>query len=650
MKKMTPVLYLIIFTLTLISFYKLIDLIVFKKDIYLKSFQNVTNKIVTFPNSPRGRILDVNGKILVDNIGIPTLIYNAKLTKESKNEIEIALTLVDIIDVPIDKSTISMQKKLYLKLNNNGNDLISKEEWDLYEKRKLNQEDIEILKLSRIDENMLAKLTLKEKKASYIYHLMTTGYSYQDKIIKKKLTATELAKINEQDISGIRCEMFWERTYPYGNTLKTIFGNIGPITKELLEHYKNKVSLDSIVGISSLELKYDDYLRGTDAQYKLNQNGFLELIEEAKPGNDLYLTIDIDIQLKTEEILEDEMTKAKTAKNSDYYNHSFVLIGNPNNGNIIAMTGLLLANEKFSDITINAISSSYTVGSIVKGASITIGYQNGIIDENTIIADSCIKLYGQTEKCSWTRLGRLNDINALAYSSNYFQFLIATKLANPSFISNGKLNATKLHFDTYRNTLKSFGLGSKTEIDLLNEQTGIVGTKITDDLLLNLSIGQYDTYTPVQILQYINTIANNGERLKLNLINKIVDYNGNTIFQNPKTPLNKVKLEEKYLKRIQTGFRNVMVYGTGSNYTNKTFTSAGKTGTSETFVDTNKDGAIDTKTISTAFVMYAPFDNPKYSIAIISPHIAKSTGENTYKYSLNLKVNQKITKYLFENR
>jgi len=145
-------------------------------------------------------------------------------------------------------------------------------------------------------------------------------------------------------------------------------------------------------------------------------------------------------------------------------------------------------------------------------------------------------------------------------------------------------------------------------------------------------------------------MANNGERLKLNLVNKITDENGIVILENKKEILNKIDLEEKYFERIQDGFRKVMIYGTGRNYTNKTFTSAGKTGTSETFVDTNKDGAIDTKTISTAFVMYAPFDAPKYTVAIISPHIAKSTGKNTYKYALNLKLNQKITKYLFENQ
>jgi len=493
MKKNILILYIITILLTLIPLYKMIDLIVLKKDIYNKTFETITQKIVSFPNSPRGRILDINGKVLVDNIGIPTLIYNARTSKEPKNEIQIALTLAEIIELPIKNSTTAMQKNFYLKLHDNGENLIKDEEWELYKKRKLTAEEIEILKRSRISDEMLSSLSENEQKASYIYYLMTTGYSYRDKIIKKDITVAEMAKLSEITIPGTRCEMSWERIYPYENVLRSILGYVGPITKELLNNYKDKVSLDSIVGISSLELKYDEFLRGEDAKYKINSDGTISLVEEAKPGNDIYLTIDIEKQIKIEEILKEEMLIAKKSKNADYFNHSYVLIGDPNTGNITAALGLLLTDEKFIDITSNIINSSYAVGSIVKGASITVGYQNDIIDENTIINDSCIKLYGQTAKCSWSRLGNLDDKNALAYSSNYFQFLIAAKLANPNFVSNGKLNATKIHFDTYRNTFKSFGLGSITGIDLLNEQKGITGQKLTDDLLLNLSIDQYDT-------------------------------------------------------------------------------------------------------------------------------------------------------------
>jgi cell division protein FtsI/penicillin-binding protein 2 len=122
------------------------------------------------------------------------------------------------------------------------------------------------------------------------------------------------------------------------------------------------------------------------------------------------------------------------------------------------------------------------------------------------------------------------------------------------------------------------------------------------------------------------------------------------IVKNEAKPLGTVNLSTEYLKRVQEGMREVMTIGTGKNYTDKTVTSAGKTGTSETFIDSDGDGKMDTKTISSSFIMYAPFENPKYSIVIISPNISKSDGENSYKYAINLKVNRKIVKYLFENQ
>ena len=91
-----------------------------------------------------------------------------------------------------------------------------------------------------------------------------------------------------------------------------------------------------------------------------------------------------------------------------------------------------------------------------------------------------------------------------------------------------------------------------------------------------------------------------------------------------------------------------MISGTGRNYIDINISAAGKTGTSETFVDTNGDGKIDTRTISTAFIMYAPFENPQYSVVSLSPNISRSDGSSSYKYALNLRVNRKIVNYLFE--
>ena len=130
-------------------------------------------------------------------------------------------------------------------------------------------------------------------------------------------------------------------------------------------------------------------------------------------------------------------------------------------------------------------------------------------------------------------------------------------------------------------------------------------------------------------------------------MNKIVQDDKVIEEYEPKV-LGNVNLSSYYMVRVQEGLRLVMTSGTGRNYTSRKFTSAGKTGTSETFIDTNADGKMDTKTISSAFVMYAPFENPEYSIVVLSPNIGAVKQEKNYKYAINLHLNKKITQYLFE--
>lgn len=626
--------YIILILFLFVTIYKLYVICYKDSDIYKKKYDYLTNRKVSFPSSERGRILDRNGKVLVDNIGINTLIYN-KLESNDEEDVKNALKIAKIIDIDYDNIDELILKRYYLKLNNDGNNLITKKEKKLYKERKIDLGKINKLKLKRITGDMLGSLTDTEKKASVIYDIISKGYSYEDKIIKSELTDEEIASLNDTNIKGTRIELRWERLYPYGDTLKSIFGSVGNITKEVKSHYKD-LPLDSTVGISYLEYYYDDYLRGIDPEYEIINNK-LVLVKKGKKGKDLKLSIDIDLQLKLEEILKEEMLNAKKASNSKFYNHSYSIIGNPSTGEILAASGLLVKDGTFHDITSNIINSSYTVGSVVKGATISVGYKNGLIKEGEYVNDSCIKVYGVKEKCSWKRLGRINDLNALAYSSNYYQFLIATRLTNPSYTWNSKLNADIEDFNMYRDSISEFGLGAITGVDLPGETSGIKGKGVKDDLLLNLAIGQYDSYTPIELYQYISTIANNGVRVKPSFGN-----NKNKI-------INEIDVQNVHLDRIKKGLREVMIYGTGKNYTDHSFSSAGKTGTSETFIDSDGDGKMDTKTISTAFVMFAPYDDPKYSFVIMSPNLAVAGDNHTYKYAINLQVTRKITKYLFQN-
>ena len=354
MKK--KVIYGLLIAFFIICSFKLVSILK-NKEYYTKLLDEKTNIYVYGISAPRGRILDCNGKVLVDNIGIKTIYYNKIKGITKSKELEIAGLLANILSV--DEATIDELKEYYLINNNDGKYLITDEEYKLFEERKITKEEIDIKKRARITDDML-NYSSKEKTQAHIYSLMNKGYIYSKKKIASNLTEEEYAKIIESKIPGITGELSWDRIYLYGDTLKNIFGRIGSITKETKEYYLTKdYELTDTVGISYLENVYEDYLRGKKAKYKVGSDYTLTLLEEEQKGNDLILSIDIDMQIKTEEILKDKLILAKKYGNTEYFKDSYALVSDPLTGSIKAISGIRLNDDNtFSDISLNNINKS----------------------------------------------------------------------------------------------------------------------------------------------------------------------------------------------------------------------------------------------------------------------------------------------------
>ena len=124
---------------------------------------------------------------------------------------------------------------------------------------------------------------------------------------------------------------------------------------------------------------------------------------------------------------------------------------------------------------------------------------------------------------------------------------------------------------------------------------------------------------------------------------------GDTIINNQYEIVSRVSLESKYLDRLQEAMHLATTGGTARNYILSKYNPAGKTGTSETFIDTNNDGIMDTKTTSIAFVGYAPYDNPMYSVVVLAPNIYVEKEYNYSKVYITRYISQGITNFLFEN-
>ena len=662
LNKKLDILEIVIIFLFLLLAYFLFKTIYLKEDFYKEKLNSLTNVIVYGESAPRGRIYDRNYNLLVDNIAVP-IIYYKKVDKITKQEeIELIYEVIDKLELEYDKLKTRNLKEFYLVLYpNKGNEKITEEEWDKQKQRVLNSSDIENLKIARITDDELNTLSETDRKAAYLYYLMNQGYSYSEKIIKSSnVTDSEYAYFSENNykLKGFDTKVNWERNYLYQDTLKKILGSVGSIPKEEKESYLKKgYELTDIVGLSNIEKQYEDILKGTKAKYKKVASNKLVLLEDAKRGNDIVLSIDINLQKEVDSIIDRELIRAKGEANTKYLSKTYAIIQQPSTGEVLAISGreVIKQNQEYItyDITPYSLTDPMTPGSVIKGASMLVGYNTGVIQIGEYTTDECIKIKNLPAKCSSHRVGRLNDIIALAESSNVYQFKIAMKVGGATYSYNEPLTINPVAFDIYRNTFKEFGLGVKTEIDLPVESLGYSGTKTAPDLLLNFSIGQYDSYTPIQLSQYITTIASNGKRLKPHLLKEIHEATsyeelGKTLEIKEPVILNTVSTKEEYLKRVQEGFVAVMEVGLGKKVMGNSPNPAGKTGTSESFIDTDKDGKIDTETTSNAFVGYAPSDNPTMTITVTSPDVEDPNTGYNYRTYMNRRIVRMISNKYFE--
>ena len=631
---------------------------------YEEELTTLATTIVEGDSSPRGRILDRNGKVIVDNKAVKTIYYNKDNDRGTEEEIELAYKVSAHLSLDYDELTDRNKREFFVAKNSdNMNDRITEEEWEKYEQRKLDSDDIYELKIERVTDEELSSFTEEDNKASYLYYLMNKGYSYDDKIIKDdNVTDEEYAYIaeNNEDLPGFNTKLGWERVYNYGDTFRTILGNIGTIPSEEKDEYLAKgYSLNDIVGTSYIEEQYEEYLKGTKAIYRTINSHELELVSEGKRGNDIVLTIDIELQQQLESILNEEILSTKGQANTEYYDRSYAVIQDPNTGEILAMAGRQAVSDgnggyKTVDCTTGIMTDPMTSGSVVKGASMLVGYNTGAITIGEYQVDECIKIAGTPQKCSWRTLGRINDIDALALSSNVYQFKTAMKVAGATYAYNQPLVINEEAFDIYRNTFKEFGLGVKTEIDLPVESLGYTSNNKAPGLLLDFVMGQYDTYTPIQLSQYISTVANGGSRLQPHLLKEVHaatddESLGETIYTFETNVLNTVTTKPEYLNRVKEGFYAVMntSYGLGVGYIDDSHDPSGKTGTSQSAKDTNDDGINDTDTVSTAFVGYAPSNSPKMSITVTSPHSTWENSRNSYSTLVTRRISKRASDAYF---
>ncbi|MCY7778328.1 peptidoglycan D,D-transpeptidase FtsI family protein [Bacillus haynesii] len=619
---------------------------------------------------PRGKIYDRNLNTIVKNKPMNAITYTRTSSTSQEDRLKIAKKLAEMIEIDTDKIT-ERDKKDYWILTRpkKAEKLITDQDRKKVKDGKLKEDDLYQLQLDRITEDKLNELTDQDLKVLAIKRQMDSGYALTPQYIKNKdVTAKEMAVVSEHldELPGVDVTSDWKRDYPYNGLLRTMIGSISDsnegLPKSLLDHYLSLgYNRNDRVGKSYLEAEYENVLQGQKEKVKniTNKSGDIvdkEVISEGKSGKDLVLTIDVDMQKAIEKIIEDELKSAKAQHSAPLLDRAFVVMMDPRNGEVLSIAGKQLKNEsgklKVDDYALGAMTSSYAMGSAVKGATVLTGLQTGAINLNTTFLDEPLYIGKGNPKKSWaSNLGTLGIQGALEKSSNVFMFKTAIALGKGQYKARQPLDLQTKAFDTFRYYFSQFGLGVKTGIDLPNEATGYKGSQRLPGFLLDYSIGQYDTYTPLQLAQYVSTIANGGYRMKPQLVKEIREPDSKkgigavTQSVQPEV-LNKLDMSDQYIKEVQNGFRRVMTKGTAAGqFASASYKPAGKTGTAQSFYDGPDKSKTGTSTYNTTLVAYAPYDNPEVAISVVVPWVYNDYGQ---RYSMTNEIGRKVLDKYFE--
>ena len=649
------ILFFAVFLLFIILVVQLGIVQILEGDSYQTEIDRTIND-VSKSSVPRGKIFDRNGNIVVDNNPLYAITYTPPKRVQAEDKLALAEDLIEFINLEkeaIDKITERNKKEYwYLKNIDEAIERLSDEEVE-------DLDDVEQydLALERITEEDLKDITDEELEIIVIKRELDKAYALTPEVIKNKdISIEEYAKIAEHlsSLPGINATTDWERKYVHGDTLKSVLGSITSqeqgIPKEQEDYYLTRgYNRNDRVGKSGLEEEYEDLLRGRKEQveYTMTKTGQIigtDIAVDGMRGKDLILSIDMDYQKKVDELLLSEL-KAARSKGNPYLEDVLAVAMNPKTGEILALSGQHYNKEKdeYENTPHKVIHDQHIPGSTIKGATVITALDSGVMSPGETIHDSPIKIAGSELKRSWTTtLGSVNDISALKMSSNVYMFYVALRLggdyrypypnnASTSMSANSSILAMRNYFN-------QFGLGVKTGIDFPYEGTGVEGKNPIAGNALDFGIGQYDTYTTLQLAQYVSTIANDGYRVQPRLVKEVRSPAPNNdelgpVEQGLETKvLNRVNVEPDYINRVQEGFWKVFneTRGTGySHWASKDYDAAGKTGTAESAVyDQRDDGTpykkADTENLS--LVGYAPYDDPEVAFAVIVPNLTNTRG------------------------
>lgn len=617
--------------------------------IHGKEYRETSNTRLTRESSieaARGTITDRKGNVLAaTKTGYSIELYKTKTDNESLNNT--ILKMVKLLESNNDSYTNNFPITADYKFTLSSDEAIQnwKKQYNISEKASAKDcvyRFRDKYEISNTDMQDVLKII------AIRYEITTKGYSSTKSIkIAEDISKTSAIQFNEQnaDFPGINIISQPIRVYTSGRLASHIIGYIGKINdtelqKKLDEGYESH----DYIGKTGVEYTLEKYLRGKNGtkQLDMSVDGTIEdeyVQSEAVAGNTVSLTIDTDLQGKTEDIIKDAVQSLKQMKKKSSFGAAVLM--NVNSGEILAMASYPnyspevfvggINQKNWNELKENnalydrAASGSYAPGSTFKMVTATAALEENKVSQTEVINDRGVYPYAHNPVCwYYTQYhrghGNVNIKQALQKSCNYF------------FYEMGR----RLGIDTLDKYAEFFGLGQKTGVELSSETAGILASKEVAEQkkkkwylsdTLSAAIGQsYNAFSPLQMARYVSIVANGGNYINATVIKSIKDADGNEVSKDEirkyvnellgqnTDPVSDLKISKETFDIVKAGMRLVTSPG-GTAYA--AFSSFGKSVAGKTGSAQAKATSDGSNIANGWFVGFTPYKDPEVAVVVI---------------------------------
>jgi penicillin-binding protein 2 len=455
--------------------------------------------------------------------------------------------------------------------------------------------------------------------------------------IKSDIDWHELALLesNRVHLPGLIVDVRPRRAYDYGELASHLIGYLGEIDENELKQAKEApYRMGALIGKYGVEYRWEEDLRGVDGGRQIEVDALGREIRplgtvEPFPGNNLFLTIDLDLQKTAEEAYQDK--------------NGALIAMDPKTGRILAMVSKPsfepdifarnILQEEWDSLVENphhplqnkGIQGQYPAGSVFKIVTAIAGLESGMITPSTQFNCAGAFHYGNRDFRCWKEGGHgaISLHRAIVESCDVYFYQVGLKVG----------------VDLIAHYANEFGLGRVIGISLPHERPGTVpssswkkkrfGVPWYSGETLSFSVGQgYLNATPLQLLMLISGVANGGKQYLPQVVERVENIYGNKLKEYPPVELGRANVSEKTLQVIQEALRGAVndPHGTGWTCLLKEVKVAGKTGTAQVvrLPENFKKGDMNRMPQKFRdhawFVAYAPFEDPKISIAVLVEH------------------------------